>query len=459
MAVINLDNGDNNFVDTDVGNTINGNGGNDTISGNGGNDIIDGGSGNDILIGGSGTDTLTGGTGVDVFRDSSAGLNGDTITDFLPGDRIQITDLVLNNLTKIILNGSTLNYSDNAGHSGFVNIGNVGPGRFVIRSIVSGGVEIRLQENAHNDINGDGHSDFLVRDTNTGWLTDWLSTGNNASFSSNGANASIQFGAEWSVAGTGDYNGDGNEDFLLHRNDGWLTNWLGTNNGGFTNNGANTSLFFATEWNVVGSADFNGDGRSDMLLRRDDGWLTDWLGTANGGFTNNGANTALFFTTDWKVAGTGDFNGDGINDLLLRRDDGWLTDWLGTQNGGFTNNGANTALFFTTDWKVIGTGDFNGDGISDILLRRDDGWLTDWLGTSNGGFTNNGANTAQFLTTDWHVASIGDFNGDAIDDLLLRNDSGWTTDWVGIANGSFVNNGANFSTFIAPNWVVQDPFQ
>ena len=115
-------------------------------------------------------------------------------------------------------------------------------------------------------------------------------------------------------------------------------------------------------------------------------------------------------------------------------------------------------MFFSTDWKVIGTGDINGDGKDDLVLRRDDGWITDWLGTANGGFTNNGANTALFLTTDWKISSIADFNGDGREDLLLRNDSGWMTDWLGTQTGSFTNNGANFSTFIAPNWVVQDPF-
>ena len=32
---------------------------------------------------------LSGGTGPDIFRDTWDGLNGDRITDFLPGDWIQ----------------------------------------------------------------------------------------------------------------------------------------------------------------------------------------------------------------------------------------------------------------------------------------------------------------------------------------------------------------------------------
>ena len=404
-----------------------------------------------VLTGGIGADVLTGGNGKDMFRDTVSGLNGDTITDFAVGDRIVITDATINSFA-YQLSGNTLLYS--GGSLTFSS----SPGTIVAYAAASGGVELAIStHNNRNDINNDQRSDFIVRDPQSGWLTDWLSA-SNGSFASNSPNVSIPLTTDWKVVGTGDYNGDGRDDMLLRSDDGWLSNWLGTPNGAFANNGANVALFFTTDWKVAANGDFNGDGKADLLLRRDDGWLTNWLGTANGSFTSNGANTSLFFTPDWKIASTGDFNADGYTDILLRRDDGWVTNWLGNSSGGFTNNGANTALFFTTDWKVIGTGDINGDGKDDLILRRNDGWITDWLGTSNGGFTNNGANTALFLTTDWTIGSIADFNGDGREDLLLRNDSGWMTNWLGTASGSFTNNGANFSTFIAPNWIIQDPF-
>jgi Ca2+-binding RTX toxin-like protein len=62
------------------------------ITGGAGNDVLMGSNGADTLTGGSGADTLTGGSGADIFRfdllaniSNAAGLNVDTISDFLTG--------------------------------------------------------------------------------------------------------------------------------------------------------------------------------------------------------------------------------------------------------------------------------------------------------------------------------------------------------------------------------------
>jgi hypothetical protein len=41
--------------------------------------------------------------------------------------------------------------------------------------------------------------------------------------------------------------------------------------------------------------------------------------------------------------------------------------------------GARAMWDVSADWHVVGTGDFNGDGLTDILWRNDDGSITDWL--------------------------------------------------------------------------------
>jgi Ca2+-binding RTX toxin-like protein len=80
--------------------TLNGWAGNDAITGGYGNDVLDGGTGNDFLLGGLGVDKLSGGDGNDIFKfNALAELspNGygdsDTITDFAPGDLVNLTAL------------------------------------------------------------------------------------------------------------------------------------------------------------------------------------------------------------------------------------------------------------------------------------------------------------------------------------------------------------------------------
>jgi hypothetical protein len=438
--------------------TIFGFAGNDSIDGEAGNDTIDGGDGNDILTGNTGTDILTGGNGADIFRDTSVNLNGDRITDFRIGDRIQLTDLTLQN-ANIGANDTGITFSVGAG-TGTVQIdGGVHAGRIVLRSIDTGGVEVRLQTAAHNDFNGDGLSDILWRDSN-GLLFNWTATGNGA-FASNAGNFSTVISTEWRVAGTGDFNGDGRVDILWRQDvTGHLLDWLATSNGGFTTNPQNFDSSVPADVQIVGTGDFNGDGRDDILFRKSDGLLFDWLGSGNGSFTSNTANFSTVISGEWRVISTGDFNGDGLTDILWRQDvTGHLLDWLGTPNGGFTTNPQNFDSSVPSNIHFTATGDFNGDGRDDILWRDDSGLLFDWLSTPTGGFTPNTANFATVISGEWRVVGVGDYNGDAIDDILWRQDgTGHLLDWLGTASGGFVTNPQHFDSSVPSTLVVQDPF-
>jgi hypothetical protein len=303
-----------------------------------------------------------------------------------------------------------------------------------------------------NDFNGDGHSDILWRNDN-GNFTDWLGT-SNGGFTPNASNVLSNVPSDWQIAGTGDFNGDGRVDVLWHNADGRITDWLGTASGGFSDNVANAYNGVSTDWQIAATGDFNGDGRADILWRNADGRITDWLGTPNGGFAPNSGNFYTSVGTNWQIAGSGDFNGDGYSDIMWRSTDGRITNWLGTASGGFTDNVANAYNGVSLDWHVAGIGDFNGDGRDDILWLNSDGRVTDWLSTANGGYAPNSANFYTSLGTNWHVAAIGDFNADSVDDILWRNNAGQITNWLGTASGAFTDNAANALNSVDTHWHV-----
>ena len=69
-----------------------------------------------------------------------------------------------------------------------------------------------------------------------------------------------------------------------------------------------------------------------------------------------------------------DFNGDGVSDVLLQTTMARCTDWLGqAPNGNFIGNIDKVNILTGPEWHVIGTGDFNGDGYVDVLWQHDNG--------------------------------------------------------------------------------------
>jgi hypothetical protein len=136
------------------------------------------------------------------------------------------------------------------------------------------------------------------------------------------------------------------------------------------------------DWKVVGAADFDGDGKTDLLFQNDKtGQLVYWRMNGTDLISYGFISPSNPGSPDWKVVGMLDLDGDGHKDILFQnRVTNELVYWL--MNGpnlvqyGYLNPATNG----DTNWKVVGIDDLNNDGYSDLIWQNQtDGRLAYWL--------------------------------------------------------------------------------
>jgi fructose-specific phosphotransferase system IIC component len=108
---------------------------------------------------------------------------------------------------------------------------------------------------------------------------------------------------------------------------------------------------------IAGTGDFNADGQTDILWQNTaTGQRALWLMNGiNSGFTPASIVDVGLVPTDWVIAGTGDFNADGQTDILWQNTaTGQRALWLmnGIQNG-FTPASIVNLGYVDTNWIMV----------------------------------------------------------------------------------------------------------
>jgi hypothetical protein len=246
----------------------------------------------------------------------------------------------------------------------------------------------------------------------------------------------------------GDFSRDGHPDLVWrHDTSGqnvvWKMDGVRLIAGTFTN----PQVLADNRWTIVGTNDFNADGQSDLLWRHAASgenvvWMMNGVDLVSGTFTT----PSVLADVRWKMVGTGDFNGDYRPDILWRHDQsGENVIWH--MNGTTLVSGTFTTPSSLPDvrWKMVGVSDFNADHHPDIVWHhRTSGEIVLWY--MNGAALVNGTFTTppSLPDTSWRVVAVADYNSDQQPDLVWRHDTSgqivaWLMDGAALQQGVFMD--------------------
>jgi hypothetical protein len=334
------------------------------------------------------------------------------------------------------------------------------------------GAQLGFSVASAGDVNGDGYSDVVVGAPyydNNAYVDEggaFVYIGSPIGLSNTSVPLKCdQAGAQlgFSVAGAGDFDGDGYSDVVVgarnytnvQAEEGAIFVYYGSGSGNYITTGARIESNQAGAnmgWSVAGAGDVNGDGYSDVLVgvpsyendQTREGAAFIYHGSSSG------LNTAVVLKIEGNqaessmgrsVASAGDINGDGYSDIIVgapnydnvEYDEGVAFVYHGSASGVsitapiMLESNQTNSIF---GYSVAAAGDVNGDGYSDIIVGA--GYYNNGQGGEGAAFTYHGSPSGISLTTavmiernqagatmGLSVAGAGDVNGDGYSDVIV----------------------------------------
>lgn len=308
------------------------------------------------------------------------------------------------------------------------------------------------------DLDGDRRSDLVWRNRASGQNASWQMNG--------GTVASAAFltpvgDLGYTIVASDDLDGDGYADLVWRHSNGTNAVWLmrgSTILEGWLLPSLTDSP--TVRWRLAGTGDLDADAHRDLV------WEQLTLDVASGTFISAGKTTVWLMDgsavkgvrpqpdlPNWQLVGIGDANRDGTSDLLWRElgSGGGTALWL-MADAAMTSTNALPSVT-ESGWAIVGFADVDGDDRADIVWRNTENigsnalWLMDGPTLVGGGYLPDVSPWA------WTLVHVQDIDGDNKADFVWRATTGQNAWWR--LNGMTLIGGGLLFPVADPNWEIK----
>jgi hypothetical protein len=293
------------------------------------------------------------------------------------------------------------------------------------------------------DLTGDSKPEIITFNCTVNTVTVYVNNGSGSFAAGVDYNNNADLGQNINGGAIADVDGDGNNDIVaINSGTSDISLFLGNGDGTVAVQPLRYGLGGAA-WAAPLLADFNGDGLIDVVESDDDYNLVYLQGSGAGAFQAapvyslpEGFNSSPHTS----AVATGDFNGDGIPDVVMCTVNSGLTPgiwvYLGKGDGTFSpgvSYGSSSAQY------GLAVADFNGDGNLDIASAD---WVAGkvqiFLGKGDGTFTVANAYPSDTVSEPGPLSLVaGDFNNNGKIDIAVANQEGNLGVLLGNGDGTF----------------------
>lgn len=274
-----------------------------------------------------------------------------------------------------------------------------------------------------DDLDDDGEDEILFRDTSNNEIFT-LDIETKGQWKSSVLVSSHIPDFSWDLIDAGDFDGDGDDDILWKHSSGIVHAWEIENNTRINYYNLSPSLVSA-DWDLIGAGDFDGDGDDDLLWRHNQGLVHAWEMENNARVSGYDIYPHPVTDFSWHLIDAGDFDGDGDDDLLWQHNNGKVHVWE-IENGVWnSSHDIHPSLVDRAVWDLAAAGDIDGDGDDDLIWHNKHNTVVHAWEIENGVWAKSYDLNSAASYPIWDLAGAGDFNADGVDDILWQyTDSG-----------------------------------